>query len=179
MPIQDQQDNAHRVCPRVCLGKITTAHGVRGLVKILVHGEAPYLLEELSPLYTSETGNKTLKITMKSSGGKFWLAAVAGIHDRTEAETLRNTDLWVDRSALPDIADEDEFYITDLVGMAAKTTDGKETGKVIAVKNFGASDMLEIQPKTGDSFYVPFTNDAVPDIDIENKTVVITPDNLD
>lgn len=175
MPIQDQQDSA----PRVCLGKITTAHGVRGLVKVLVYGEDPYLLEEARPLYTSETGNKTLVLTMKSSGGKFWLAAVAGIHDRTEAETLRNIELWVDRSTLPEIADDDEFYITDLVGMTAKTTDGNEIGSVIDVKNFGAGDMIEVQPKTGESFYVPFTSNAVPDIDLENRTVMITPDNLE
>ncbi len=175
MPSQDQKDNASRVAPRICLGKITTAHGVRGLVKVLVFGEDPYLLEEFSPLYTTEDGVKTVSLEMKSSGGKFWIATVEGIADRTEAEKLRNTELWVERARLPE-ADEEEFYITDLVGLPVKDTDGNDLGTVVDVKNFGAGDLLEIRPKTGDSFYVPFTKAAVPDI--TDDAVIVSKDAL-
>lgn len=172
---QASQDSAadNAASARVCLGKITTAHGVRGLVKVLVYGEDPYLLEELSPLYTAEKGEKSLSLIMKSSAGKFWLAEVKNITDRTQAETLRNTELWVARDHLPDIVDEGEFYITDLIGMDVIDTDGKKLGRVADIKNFGAGDLLEIMPAGSDSFFHPFTMEAVPDIDLDKRLVTI------
>lgn len=176
MPPQDQQETAQRVCPRVCLGKIATAHGVRGLVKILVYGEDAMLLEELAPLYTAENGDKTISLRMKNSAGKYWLAAIENVNDRTQAEKLRDTELWVNREALPETAEEDEFYITDLVGMMVKDTKGNTIGNVIDVKNFGAGDLLEIKPERGESFFVPFTKDAVPEI--SEDAVIVAPDVL-
>jgi 16S rRNA processing protein RimM len=173
MTFQDQKDNAHHVAPRICLGKVTTAHGVRGLVKVLVFGEDPYLLEEFSPLYTSEDGTKTITLEMKSSGGKYWIASVEGVQDRNQAELLRNTELWVDRDRLPE-TEEEEFYISDLVGMPVIDTTDKKIGKVVDIKNFGAGDLIEIRPATGDSFYVPFTKEAVPDI--TDEAVIISPE---
>ena len=172
MSFQDQQETA----PRVCLGKIATAHGVRGLVKILVYGEDAMLLEELQPLYTSEHGKDTITLKMKNSAGKYWLAEIEGINDRTQAEKLRGTELWVNRELLPETIVEDEFYITDLVGMMVKDTNGNAIGNVIDVKNFGAGDLVEIKPERGESFFVPFTKEAVPDI--TDKAVIVSADTL-
>ena len=157
---------------RVCLGKIATAHGVRGLVKVLVYAEDPALLSGV--LYIGERSNDTLTLKMKNSMGKFWLAEVDGVKDRNDAELLRNTTLWVGRDALPEIDDEDDFYIEDLIGLAVETIDGKEAGKVLGLENFGAGDLLEIKPPVGDSVYIPFTKAEVPEILLDAGKIIIT-----
>ena len=164
---QDQDQSSLRVC----LGVIATAHGVKGLVKIRCDADAPSILN--GPLYTSEKGQDTLTLTLKNSMGKYWLATVDGITDRDEALALRGTKLWLDRNKLPDLDDEDEFYIQDLVGLKAQDKNGNEIGKVIAVDNFGAGDLIEIKPLKGESYYVPFTKDNVPDLSLTEKYIVI------
>ena len=148
---------------RACLGKIVGAHGVKGLVKILPFGDDPRLIETLGPIFTSEHETKTLRIVMKNSAGdKFWLASVEGITDRDASEKLRGIELWIDRDKLPNL--EGRHYFADLIGLKAVDIAGAEIGKVIAVQNFGAGDLLEIQPKSGDSFYLPFNKDTVPEV---------------
>ncbi|HEY1022777.1 MAG TPA: ribosome maturation factor RimM, partial [Flavisolibacter sp.] len=95
---------------RVCLGEISTAHGVRGLVRIRVYGDDPQAFTAYGPLFTSESGDKTLIIRMKNAANKFWLAEVDGVADRNAAELLRGTKLWIERDKLPAPADDDEFY---------------------------------------------------------------------
>ena len=91
---------------------------------------------------------------------------------REAAEALKSTKLYIRRTALPE-PDEDEFYFSDLVGLDVKTTDGKRMGKIIAVHEFGAGDMLEIKPKQGASFFHPFTKMATPKVDLDAARVVI------
>ncbi|MCB9995955.1 MAG: 16S rRNA processing protein RimM [Rhodospirillales bacterium] len=169
MSVQDQDQSPAR---RICLGTIATAHGVRGLVKILFHGDDPSLLDGTA--YTSETKSDTLTITMKNSMGKYWLAEIGGVNDRDAALELRGTKLWIDRERLPEIDDEDEFYLDDLIGLAVRTADGKDAGKVIAVDNFGAGDLLEIKPLAGDAYYLPFTKDNVPGVNLDKGIVTIS-----
>lgn len=167
MPVQEQD----RPARRVCLGVIATAHGVRGLVKVLCYADDPHMLDGM--LFTSETGESSLTMTMKNSMGKYWLAEIEGIADRTAAEALRGVKLWIDRAELPALDDEEEFYIEDLVGLAAEHSGGESAGKVIAVENFGAGDLLEIQPPTGTSYYLAFTKENVPHIFLQERKIVI------
>ncbi len=155
---------------RVCLGKIVSAHGVKGLVKILPFGENPLLIESLSPLYKGEASGDTISITMKNSAGnKYWLAAVKGVTERNGAEALRGTELWAGRDALPKIKEKNTYYHTDLIGL--KVTEGnKEIGTIIAVQNYGAGDLLEIRT-SGGTFLMPFTNDTCPEINIKGGFV--------
>ena len=139
---------------RICLGKIADAHGVKGLVKIFPYGDDLSLLS--GTLYQNETGQDTLEITLKNPLGKFILAEIKDVQDRTHAETLKGTKLFIDRALLPDI--EGGHYFEDLAGMPVTSDDGENMGKVIAVENFGASDLLEIQGPKG-TFYLPFTED--------------------
>lgn len=157
---------------RICLGKIATAHGVRGLVKVLVYAEDPALLDGV--LYLDETSHDALTLTMKNSMGKYWLAEVEGVSDRNAAELLRSTELWVERSALPDTDDKDDFYIEDIIGLTVETVDGQKVGKVLALDNFGAGDLLEIKPTAGDSVYIPFTKVEVPEILLDERKIIIT-----
>jgi len=105
--------------------------------------------------------------------GKYWLAGIEGISDRTEAEKLRGTKLWLDRAALPALEEEDEFYVEDLIGLKALTKDGADAGTIIAVDNFGAGTLLEIRPPAGTPYYLPFTKKNVPSVDITEGTVQI------
>lgn len=159
---------------RICIGKIATAHGVRGLVKLNLYGDDPSSFEKYGPLYTGETENGTLRLSLKGRAGGHILAAVEGVADRDAAEALRGVELWLDRDRLPPTAD-DEYYHADLVGMVVTDTGGTRLGTVIAVANFGAGDLLDIQPDIGDSFYLPFTGDTVRSVDLDGKAILVDP----
>jgi 16S rRNA processing protein RimM len=175
MPFQDRdQPHPASVQKRVCLGKIVSPHGVKGLVKILPYGDDPALLET-APVYTSENGHETIKISLKNAMGKFILAAIFGVNDRNEAEALEKCSLYVPRETLPEITDNNTYYYEDLIGLQALDTQGEVVGKVVAVDNFGAGELLEIKPLSGSLYYIPFTNDYVPDVNLENRTVTIIP----
>lgn len=149
---------------RVCLGKITGAHGIKGLVKIAAFGEDPYLIEDLSPVFTDAEGPATLAITRLQPQGSHFLAAVEGIGDRTQAESLKGTELYVPREALPEIEEDGAYYIEDLIGMETRDESGQTVGTVLAVHNFGAGDLLEIRLSNGQSFIMPFTGETVGEI---------------
>ena len=103
------------------------------------------------------------------------VARLKGVADRNAAEALKNLRLYVAREKLPDPAD-DEFYFADLVGLAAETWDGAAFGTVKAVHNFGAGDVLEIEPAEGGAtVMLPFTETTVPTIDIAAKKIVVEP----
>lgn len=153
---------------RVCLGKITGVHGVKGLVKIKFSskpfGDDPDLIESLGPVFTSETGSETLQIRLKSKKGSQFLAAIEGVPDRTEAEKHLKTELWVNQDALPALENDKALYFESLTGLPVKDINGAAIGTVKSVQNFGASDLLEIKPTHSQSFYVPLTDDFVPEI---------------
>lgn len=162
---------------RIRVARIATAHGVRGLVKLIVYTEDPRLAES-APLFVSETGSNTCKLILKNPLGRYWLAEIEGIKDRTTAESLRHTELWMDRDALPQPG-ENEFYESDLVGLIARDEAGSIYGRVIAMPDFGASPLLEIKPDGKSSFYLPFNNECVPEIDIEAGIItIVIPDGL-
>jgi 16S rRNA processing protein RimM len=143
---------------------------VRGLVKIKVYVDNSDLLNGL--LYTSSDQDSTLKINLKNSAGKYWIASIEGINDRTEALSLQGTNLYIDRQNLP-APDEDEFYISDLLGLDVYDTNKKHIGHICSVDNFGAGDLLEIQPNDGESFYINFSKENVPEITEKSVTIKV------
>lgn len=161
---------------RVCLGRIAEAHGIKGLVKVLFYGDDPESLEKYGALYTSETGMETLILTLKNPQGKYYLAEVEGVTDRNQSEALRGTELWLDRDKLPQPG-EGEYYIADLIGLDAVTENGEKIGKVTAIDNFGAGNLVDIQPDKGESFYLPFTKQNVIAVK-ETEIVVQIPEGL-
>ncbi len=139
---------------KITIGKIAAPHGVKGLVKIL-----PFC-EDLSLLETVEA----FDITLKNPSGKYILAEIAGLNSREDVEAVKGTELTISRDQLPE-PDEGEYYIEDLVGMKAiHAQSGDVAGKIIAVHNFGAGDLLEIKPPSGEAFLIPFNDDTVPEI---------------
>jgi 16S rRNA processing protein RimM len=157
---------------RLQIGEITTAHGVRGLVKVRCFNDDPETLESYAPLYTSPDGNETIALSLKHQAGGALIAEIDGVSDRDQAEKLRGTGLWVDRAALPDIVEEGQYYHVDLIGLTVVDKDDNPIGKIIAVENFGAGDMFEIRPLSGPTFYLPFIDEYVLSIDIAGGVAV-------
>ena len=154
---------------RVLLGVVAAPHGVRGLVRIKSFTDDPMKLAAYGPL-SDEAGKKNYRVEALSAARGAVLARIEGVADRTAAEALRGLRLYVERNALPD-AGEREWYEADLVGLAAVGRDGKDWGKVVAFHDFGAGSVMEV---SGGAM-LPFTDEAVPEIDVEGGKVVIDP----
>ena len=156
----------------VTLAAVTGAHGVTGEVRLKLFGEG---LEPFSAHRRFNDGALTLsKVRDDGKGGA--IARFAEVPDRTAAEALRGTVLTVPRSALPPL-EEGEYYHADLIGLAAVSDAGEPLGTVVAVENFGAGDILEIERPDGRRFMVPMRADAVPEWDAER--VVVAADFVD
>ena len=158
---------------RICLGKIVAPHGIKGLVKIFPYGEDPNLIETLDQVFTAKDTNKTISITLKNPMGKYILSSIEGCETRESAETLKGTELWIARSALPHIDNEDEFYIEDLIGLTVFDEKKQTIGTILTIQNYGAGDLLEIKPNSGEPYFVPFDDDYVRDINLNKKYLTI------
>lgn len=159
------------------LAAVTGAHGVAGDVRLKLFGEG---VEALSQHSSFNEGTLTLK-TIRSDNKGGAIARFAEISGRNQAEKLRGTVLSVSRDALPSL-DEGEYYHTDLIGLSVETGDGETVGRVIAVENFGATDIIEIAkdpaPAKGQkSFMVPMTAQAV--LEWDQTRLVISGDFVD
>ena len=153
---------------KVCVAMITTAHGVRGLVKVKSYTKQARDFASYGAL-SDESGRQSFNAEIVGQTGDLFLVRLDGISDRTAAEALRGVKLFVSRDSLPETADN-EFYYADLIGMTAKTADGEILGKVKGVYNFGAGDMLEIGSLAD---FLPFTDSVVPEVDVEHKTLTV------
>lgn len=159
---------------RACLGKIAAPHGIKGLVKIFPYGENPYLIETLSPVFMGENTNETLSISLKNMMGKFYLAEIKGCNTREDAEKLKGREIWVNRSALPDLDNKNEFYIDDLNGLNAYDEQtGENIGTIINVQNYGAGDLLEFKPHLGQSYFIPFQDDYIGDVNLDEQKLFL------
>jgi len=149
----------------VTLAAVSGAHGVTGDVRLKLFGEG---VASLKPHRSFNGGALTLE-KLKDDGKGGAIARFAEVTDRTAAEKLRGTALTVPRASLPPLA-EGEYYYTDLIGLPAVSTAGEALGTCIAVENFGAGDVLEIErlPEVGKPkkrFMVPMRLEAVPEWD--------------
>ena len=140
----------------VTLAVIIGAHGVGGEVRLKVFAE------DVATLKVHKTFNGgALTLTLLRDGNQV-IARFAEITDRDAAERMRGTELTVPRDTLPPLG-EGEYYHTDLIGLPAVSKAGDDLGRVTAVENFGAGDVLEIERPDGKRFMVPMTAEAVPE----------------
>lgn len=161
---------------RILIGKIGAPHGIRGQVRVISFSGDPDIFEVCKDFYTSESGPEMLHLSLMGRSGGAFLAQVAGISDRTSAENLKGTELYASRSRFPELEDS-EYYHADLIGLRAIDMQGAPVGTVVAVENFGAGDILEIRPENEPAFYLSFTNENVPEINVtEGFLVVNRPD---
>jgi len=124
----------------------------------------------------NEEGTRTYDFSIVSHTGKGELIVkVDGVDHRDQAELLKGYRLYVHRSDLPDVENDEEFYHADLIGLTVKTVGGKTLGTIRAVYDFGAGDMLEVLPAEGPLVMIPFTKEIVPIVDIAKGRVVVDP----
>lgn len=157
---------------RIILGHIATVHGIRGEVVIKSYTQDPGDIAAYGPL-SDDKGERRFVIESVRVTPKGVVARIKGVTDRNSAEALRGIALTVAREALPE-ASGDEFYHADLIGMTAVDPEGQVIGKVLAIHNFGAGDLMELQ-LTGvkQTELVPFTDPVVPTIDIKAKRLTV------
>lgn len=106
----------------------------------------------------------------------FFIVRLEGIHNRTQAEGLKGISFYIPRETLPDLSEE-EYYHEDLLGLSVQKPSGDKVGTVKAVHNFGAGDVLEIQVwGGGETFFYPFTKEAVPDVNLREGFILIDED---
>lgn len=158
----------------ILLAKIGTPVGIRGEIKIKSFCEDTESLKIYGAL-CDHTGKNWYKITSIRSQKSQIVVRIENISDRTQAEALKGTELFIPRDRLAKLEDEDEFYEIDLVGLMVQDNNGRNIGTVTAVPDFGAGSLLEIQPEKGESFYLPFSKDWVPVVDTKAKFIIIDP----
>jgi 16S rRNA processing protein RimM len=162
------------VANRICIAQIGAPHGVRGEVRLRSFTEEPASVARYGPL-ESEDGMQRFIIEALRPAKDHFVARLAGVGTREAAAKLTNTKLFVSRDRLPPVEDADTYYRADLVGLDAVAPDGASLGTVTAVHNFGAGDVIEIKSAQGETLLVPFTETAVPKIDLAARRVVVVP----
>jgi 16S rRNA processing protein RimM len=162
------------VADRVCVAQIGAAHGIRGEVRLRSFTEDPAAVASYG-LLENEDGTQRFEIKALRPAKDHFVARLVGIGDRNAAERLTGLKLYVPRDRLPPVEDEETFYHADLIGLEAVTPEGTRLGTVTAIFNFGAGDIIEIKPEGGATLMVPFTQTAVPQIDIASGRMVVVP----
>jgi 16S rRNA processing protein RimM len=163
---------------QICVARIGAAHGVRGAVKLWTFTEDPLAVKAYGPLVTKD-GARQFEVTHAREAKGHLVATLKGIGTREEAERLNGIELYIARDKLP-ATDENEYYHADLIGLAAVNAANEPLGRVIAIHNFGAGDIIEIAPAHGATMLLPFTNAVVPSVDLAGGRVIIElPDEIE
>lgn len=158
----------------VLLGIIGGSHGIKGEVRVKSFTDDPLAFGDYGSLRS--TDGRKFKVMRLRTQKHMLVVKFKGYNFRDEAETLNGTELFVDRSELPDDTEEDEFYVTDMIGMSVKDTEGAPIGTLIAVPDFGAGNLLEISgrsPTSSKSWFLEFTKENVPDMNFETREITV------
>jgi len=155
---------------RIALAAVAGAHGIRGELRLKLFSDSIESLSRHEKLCVGGVERRLLAIR----DAKNPVARFEGIDDRSAAEALRGSLIEIDRSALPPLS-EGEYYHADLIGMPAVDRQGEPVGRVAAVENFGAGDLLEIEAEGGKRSLIPFTAGIA---DLEDGRIVLDPEFL-
>jgi 16S rRNA processing protein RimM len=155
----------------VLLAAVIGAQGLKGEVKVKTFTAAPDALARYGVLHSRDGRRFTVTAARATKPGEAVLS-LAELTDRSAAEALRGTELFVDRSALPP-TEREEYYHADLIGLRAEDTEGRTLGTVHAIHNYGAGDVIEIARPDGDTILLPFTRETVPHIEIDKERIVV------
>ena len=156
---------------RIALAAVAGAHGIKGELRLKLFSDSVLSLSRYEKLHVGGVERRLLAIR---DSGKTAVARLEGIDDRSAAEALRGSLIEVDRSALPPL-EEGEYYHADLIGVPAVDRDGTPLGAVIAVENYGAGDLLEIELGSGKRSLIPFKAGIA---DLEEGRIVVNPEFL-
>ena len=159
----------------ILVGRVAGAFGVQGEVRLTAYTAEPMALVGYRDL-RREDGSPALTLTGGRPAKGGIIVRAREVETREQAEALRGLQLFIPRDVLPE-PEEDEFYVTDLIGLAVEAPDGEPLGRVKTVQDFGAGDLLEIQPETGASWWLPFTREAVPEVRLaEGRILAVRPE---
>jgi len=166
---------------KILMGVIAAPHGIKGEVRIKSFSDDPLSLSRYQPLY-NEVGREVKILKLRLDKTKL-IAQIDGVTDRNEAQELQGMRLFIDRQALDDDLEEDEFYQADLLGFRVVVRDEQgmgqgreeEIGHISGFFNFGAGDLIEVRATSGKSWLIPFSRAAVPVIDKLNQKMEIEP----
>jgi 16S rRNA processing protein RimM len=163
----------------ILVGRVAGAFGIKGEVRITSFTAEPLALVDYKTLLREDgTPGLTLTGGRVAKGGV--VARAKEIETREQAEAARGLQLFIPRALLPPPEDEDEFYVADLIGMTVVSGEGDLLGRVRSVRDFGAGDLLEVEPPAGESWWLPFTKDAVPELRLADRTIVaLRPDEVE
>ncbi len=163
---------------RICVARIGAAHGVRGEVKLWPFTEDPMAVIDYGPLL-SKDGARQFEVVRARIAKDHLVAVLKGITTREDAERVNGIELYIARDKLPP-TEAGEYYYADLIGLRAVDTAGAAIGKVLAIHNFGAGDIIEIAPERGPTLLLPFTDAVVPTVDLaEGHVVIVMPQEVD
>ncbi|WP_083225679.1 ribosome maturation factor RimM [Neptunicoccus sediminis] len=157
----------------ICVAAIMGAFGVKGEVRIKSFCAQPEDVGSYG-LLSTEDGSQTFDLTVTRPVKGGFAARIKGVRFKDEADALRGVRLFVPRSALPNLPD-DEYYYSDLIGMEVVDTGGEMLGKVRAVHDHGAGDILEVRLTSGGDALLPFTREIVPTVDMTSGRIVVDP----
>jgi len=155
------------------LGAVIAAHGIKGEVRVKTFTQSPDALTAYGPLAT-KSGRVLSIASLKPGKGDEAIVQFEGVVDRNAAERLKGEQLSVSRDVLPEL-EPDEFYYADLVGLRVEDADGNELGRLTAMHNFGAGDIIEIAAPDGATGLVPFNAETIREIDVAGGRIVIDP----
>jgi 16S rRNA processing protein RimM len=155
----------------ICVARIGAAHGVRGEVKLWPFTEDPMAVIDYGPLSTKD-GARQFEVVRARIAKDHLVATLKGVTTRDDAERINGIELYIPRDKLPE-TEEGEYYHADLIGLPAIDAEGSQIGKVLAIHNFGAGDIIEIAPLQGPTLLLPFNNAVVPTVDLANGHVVV------
>jgi 16S rRNA processing protein RimM len=156
----------------VLMGAILGAHGIKGDVKVKSFAAKPAAIAEYGPL-TDTKHKRSFELSIVGAAKGVLIGRIAGIADRNAAEALKGVELFVDRERLPAPDDPEEYYLADLIGLAAFDGKGAKLGEIVSVDNYGAGDLLLVVPENGEGFVVPFAKAFVPVVDVKDRRVVL------
>ena len=159
----------------VLVGRFGAPRGVGGEMRLASFTRVPAAIAAYNPLF-DESGTRRFSIlSLRPIKDNMFVAKIAGVDDRASAGTLTNAELFVPRASLPEVGGE-EFYLADLIGLAAMNEAGEAFGSVVNVLNFGGGDILEIAcPDSRETLLLPFTKEIFPRVDIEAGHLIVVP----
>lgn len=160
---------------KICIAQILGAHGVRGQAKLASFTDNVEDVASYGPL-SDEKGKRSFIIKLGAWNKTHFICTLSGVSTREEAEALRGTKLYIERSKLPK-PKNNQYYYADLIGLEARLASGEGFGKVIDMKNYGAGDIIEIS-RPGGAEMLPFNKDVVGEVNLEAGYIIISPPKL-
>ncbi len=159
----------------ILLGVITSAHGIRGEVKLRSFSAVPENITSYGPL--KDKSGRIIPLTVIGGTKDMLIARIKGVNTREEAEALRNTELFVPREALPP-PQENEYYHEDMTGLVLLTEDGKQYGVITGMHNFGAGDLVAVKRDSQEEEFLPFLRAIFSRIDFDKGVCTVIPPEI-